>query len=61
MYVCGYARTCVCVCISIAFSLQIEDGEMLKYGVKVINSRAKKESIVIDCHGSSDRKVCHCC
>ena len=39
--------------------LQIEDAEKFKYRVKVINPKAKKESIVIDWHGIME--VYHCC
>ena len=47
---------CVCV-FSTPCSLQIEDEEKYKYRVKVINPKAKKESVVIDWHGVTKKFV----
>ena len=44
----------MCVCFTTC-SLQIEDEEKFKYRVKVINPKAKKESIVIDWHGVTEK------
>ena len=44
------------MCILLACFSQIEDtAEKLKYRVKVINPKAKKESIVIDWHGVTQK------
>ena len=50
--VCGY----IIMCVSLVCFLQIEDAaEKFKYQVKIINSKAKKESIVIDWHGIKEK------
>ena len=44
----------MCVCFTTC-SLQIEDEEKFKYRIKVINPKAKKELIVIDWHGVTEK------
>ena len=51
VHTCMYMCVHVCMLVFNNLFLQTEDAEKFKYRVKVINPKAKKESIVIDWHG----------